>query len=93
MADGEKKLLEIWRLRFALATLLIVPTATAVGAYYQLDARSEARHSEVVQRVQELELQSSKSFAEKNDLKEIQQDIKQMHEDIVEIKSILRRGR
>ncbi len=84
--SGEQKFIDNWRTKLALLAAIIVPTISATGAYYKLDSKIDERTSV-------LELTSTKNFAEKQDLKEIQNDIKDMHSDIVEIKTILKRSR
>jgi hypothetical protein len=93
MANGEKKLLERWTLWVGLLSAIVVPTVTATGAYFKLDSKIQEREAIVTERISSLELQTTKSFAEKNDLKEIREDIKQLRNDVTEIKTMLQRRR
>ncbi len=93
MTNGEQNLLESWSIKLALLTAITLPTITATGAYFKLDSKIQEKEALVTQRVTTLELDSSRSFADKADLKEMQLDIKQMREDIVEIKTMLKRSR
>lgn len=93
MASGENKVLESWALRISFLTALIVPTITATGAYYKLDGKIDSREAAVIQRVQTLELDSTRHFADKDELKEMHQEIKQLRSDVTEIKTLLKRSR
>jgi hypothetical protein len=98
--NGEQKLMEHWRVKLLLIAAIVSPTVTATGAYYTLDKRIDNNQSAAIQRVSELELQTSKSFVNKDEFKQFREDVKQVRDDqremrdaIVEIKTLLKRSR
>jgi hypothetical protein len=90
-SNRETDLLKGWHLKIAIIAGLILPAVTATGAFYDLKAQIAARDTESHDRIAALELSNQKEFADKETIKDMQTDIKQMHSDIVEIKTLLLR--
>lgn len=69
--------------------MLLVPTITATGAFYDLKARIVEREIAVNQKINEIELSNQKTFADKEALKEMRTDIKEMRNEMAEIKTLI----
>lgn len=89
MLKAQNDLLKNWHLKFAIVSVLIFPTVTAVGAYYDLRNKITQNSGSTELRMSQLELQSNQQFADKTTLKEMQDEQRQMHDDILQIKTIL----
>ncbi len=97
----EQKVLRGWKLRISLLMAVVTPTLAASGAYYSLkstdaDIRLEVQKKDarMHERVSSLELNTQQHFADKQDLREIHDDVKSLRSEVSEIKTILiRRSR
>ena len=89
MLKSQNEVLKNWHLKILVLSGLIVPTITATGAYYSIQNKLSENASKNENRITQLELQSNQQFADKNTLKEMQDEQRQMHDDILEIKTIL----
>lgn len=79
---SENELLRNWRVKVALLVALISPTVAATGAYYDLKG-------DVNNRISAVELRSEQTFADKQAIKDIQTELRQTHDDVIEIKTLL----
>ncbi len=87
--------LKNWHLKLAIIAAIIVPTVTATSALYSFRSKIEEKIQEdravVSAKISALELQSQKDFVEKSSIKDMQRNMEAMHDDIVEIKTILKK--
>lgn len=85
----ENDFLKNWHLKLAIIGALVMPAITATGAFYDLKAKMQEKDAAVSAKISALELSSTKEFADKNTLKEVQEDVKRMRDDVTEIKTLL----
>ncbi len=71
-----------------LATI-VVPTVTATGAFYDLKAKITEKENAVNSRISDIELNNEKNFADKDTIKDIRNDIKDMRSEVSEIKMLI----
>lgn len=90
-SKAELHLLASWKIKLAILAAIITPSVTVTGAYYKVQSNVAETKAEIDRRVNAVELSTQKSFAEKSDLKDMQRKIDQVRDDVVEIKSILKR--
>lgn len=83
----EKNFLNVWKLRIALLSAIIIPTVTATGAFYDLKAKIQEKDTKIV----DLELKITKNFADKPTMQKVQDDLQEVKSGIVEIKTLLKR--
>lgn len=91
MASHEAKILSAWQTKFALLAAIVVPTITATGAFFKIDTKMAERETQINQRISDVELRVEQNFADKPTMREMQQDIKALRSDMVEIKVLLKR--
>jgi len=87
--SSENEILSGWKLKLGLITMLLVPTITATGAFYDLKSKITEREIAVNQKISDLELSTQKTFADKEALKEMRSDIKEMRSEMAEIKTLI----
>ncbi len=92
-AKQENFLLGRWKMIVGILMAIVTPSVTATSAYWKLKNEAIVEHAQVDARISSVELTAQKSFAEKQDLKEMQNTINDMHDDISEIKVLLRTRR
>lgn len=93
MSSGQETKLSIlksWQVKLAILSSIIIPTATATGAFFGLKVSRVEDKAELIQRVDKLELQSAKTFADKASLEVLDTRTRKMENDITEIKTILK---
>lgn len=88
---AELNLLASWKIKLAVLAAIITPSVTVTGAYYKVQSQVIEAKTQLDQRVNAVELSTQKSFAEKTDLKEMQRKLDDLHDDVTEIKTILKR--
>lgn len=93
MASGEQKFITAWQAKLALLAAIVIPTVTATGAFHSIETKMSERDAAVNQRISEVELRVEKNFADKTTMKELQDDVKALRNDMVEIKTLLRQRR
>jgi hypothetical protein len=89
--ETETTIIKSWKNKISLIMAIVTPTIAVCGAYYKLDTKQIEDKADINARVSAVELTASKSFAEKEDLKEMQKDISKLREDVTEIKTLLKR--
>lgn len=93
MSKTEHALLSSWKLKLALLMAIVTPTVGMTGAYWKIKGDVLEARASADARLSAVELNTQKSFAEKSDLKDMQREISAMHDDIIDIKSILKQRR
>lgn len=91
MSKAELNLLSSWKMKLAILAAIVTPSVTVTGAYFKVQAQVQDAKASTDNRLNAVELSAQKSFAEKSDMKEMQRKIDEMHDDVVEIKSMLKR--
>lgn len=72
---------------------IITPCVTATGAYYGLKMKMEEKDRVVSERVTKVEIDAAEKFVKKDDFKDLNTEVKSMHDDVTEIKAILKHDR
>ncbi len=83
---GDEKILSRWKLIFEV----LAPLVLVVGLYYGLKTDIVASQTQMSERISAVELQSEKSFADKQSLSDIRKDITDIKLDVKEIKTLLK---
>lgn len=89
MLKSQNELLKNWHLKLLLLSGLILPTITATGAYYDLKGKLTQASEKNDARISEIELQARLQFVDKTTLKDMQDEQRAMHDDILQIKTLL----
>lgn len=90
MQSKEFMLLKSWHLKLLIIGAMLTPAITATGAYYGVRIKMVEDQKEVSDRVNKLELDTAKTFAEKSSLQNLDGRMQRMENDITEIKTILK---
>jgi hypothetical protein len=86
----EHNFLKSWHLKLGLLVAICTPAITATGAFYNLKADSQAQVAQINAKIAALELQSTKDFAEKTSLRDVQTKLDAVSTDVTEIKTLLK---
>lgn len=89
MALSQNELLKNWHLKLAILFGIITPTFTAAGAYYSLQGRISQVQSDTSEKIANIQLDSTKDYVSKEDFKAMSSDMRQMRDDVIEIKTLL----
>jgi hypothetical protein len=96
MVKTETKFLENWKAKLAVLSAIVLPTITATGAFYDLKASITEKETVVNQRISALELETTKTFADKESIKDLRTEMKEMradfNKDLNEIKTLIIRS-
>lgn len=84
-------ILSDWKMTIGLLAAIVTPSITAASLYYGLKENIVNAKAELNDRVGNLELKSQQNFADKESLKDIQKDVKEIRNDITEIKILLKK--
>lgn len=87
---SEIPFLTSWHLKLAILAGILTPAVTATGAYYGVKITMVKDKAELSQRVDRLELDSTKTYADKASLQSLDSRMQKMENDITEIKTILK---
>ena len=82
MIKKENDLLSNWKAKLAILTAIVFPTVTATGAFYGLKANMADTEYSLTQKINNVQLEVEKNFADKRSLDEIKSDIKEIQRDI-----------
>lgn len=80
-----------WKLKLAILSAIVIPTVTATGSFYKMEARLNEKNYQTENRISKLELDSERNFADKHTMLKLQEDVAKSREDIAEIKTLLKR--
>lgn len=86
----EFSILKTWHVKLLLIGAIAMPAVSATGAYYGLREKALADKAEISDRVSKIELESAKTFADKQALQSLDARTQRMENDITEIKTILK---
>lgn len=89
MVRAEYDILKSWKLKLALLAAIVVPTITATGTYYDLKAKIVEKETAVNSRISEIELNNTKNFADKDTIKDMRNDIKEIRDNVSELKTLI----
>ncbi len=89
-ATLEESILKNWHIKLAVLSALVSPAVSATGAYFSIQNRITSETAHVSEKVNNLELRITESYADKNSLRAIDDRTRKMENDIVEIKTMLR---
>jgi hypothetical protein len=84
--SNESTFLRNWHLKLLILGGIVMPTVTATGAYYDLKAKLVATQTQNQESITKLELKSVESFAGKEDIKAIRDEVSAMHDDVTSLK-------
>lgn len=88
--DREQLVLKGIHLKILVLAGIVTPCLTASGAYWGLKLQIEQKDFQISERVSRVELENTKNFADKQSLQSLTQEVKQIHDDVTEIKAILK---
>lgn len=88
--ESENSLLKNWHLKLVILIGIISPTATVARAYYGIQEQIVSSGAEQSQRISKIELQAQQSFVNKQDFKDLQEDVKHMRDDLTVIRTLLK---
>lgn len=91
MSSTELKLLQKWQVRLAAVMAIILPTIAVTTAFSDVKNSIDIKDAAVNARISEVQLQVEKNFADKPTMNQIQKDIQVLRENMVEIKTLLKR--
>jgi hypothetical protein len=80
---NELLVLKKWQLMLAILGSILVPTVTATGAYFK-------KFSQVDEKINKLEVDTVKSYVDKDSFKRLDDRTRRMENDLVEIKTIVK---
>lgn len=89
----ELTVLESWKLKIAVISAIVFPTITATGAFYGLKSEIKDNQVQVQEKISRLELQSQREFVDKDTVRDLRGDMKQMQRSIDELKEIMLKSR
>lgn len=89
----ETKVLQKWHVMIAVLLGIASPCITATGAYWGLKLQIEEKDRAVSDRINKVELSNQKNFADKGSLDDLSTEVKHMHDDVLEIKTLLKSQR
>lgn len=87
----ETSLLANWKLKLGILMAIVSPTVTGTAAYYKLQIQLDGKNQQTLEKVNKLELDAERNFASKQTMEKIKEDVSKMKEDLVEIKTLLKR--
>lgn len=85
-SSNETKLIETWKSKIMLITLVLTPLCALAGSYY-------SRQAAVDNRISALELRTEQNFASKSTVEAMQQDLGTIRLDLARIKTLLETSR
>jgi len=94
VSQNETAYLKTIHLKFLILFGIITPTVTATGAYWSLKAQVSETDRKVSERVLKVENEADKTFVDKQQFQNLASEVRAMHDDVLEIKTLLnaRRG-
>lgn len=90
MKNMESAILKNWHIKILVLTGIVAPVMTATGAYFGIKVKMAEDKQEISERVSKIELESTRSFADKTSLQNLDVRMQKMENDITEIKTILK---
>lgn len=87
--SSETSVLKSIQLKIAILVGLATPVVAVAGAFYGLKIQMEEKDRQVSDRIGLVELNNEKNFADKSSLKELQQELRATHDDVITIKAML----
>lgn len=87
----ETSFLYDWKLKLGILAAIVMPTVTATAAFYKLEARLNEKSFQTENRINKVELDVERNFADKRTVDDMHKDINKMQNDITEIKTLLKR--
>lgn len=86
----EQSFLSNWKTKLALLSAIVIPTATATGSFYKLQLNLAEKQSVTDKRISDVELSAERNFADKHTMDKMRDDVSKIHEDVSEIKTLLK---
>lgn len=91
MKDTEATWLKDIKLKVAVLMAVITPCVTATGAYWGLKLQIEERDRLTSDRISNFEATAYQTFVDKTAFDKMNDEVKAMHDDVIEVKTILKR--
>lgn len=82
MIKTEHGILKRWKTILGILTAIVIPAVTATSAFYDLK-------EDVNTKINAVQLDTQRNFVQKETLKEIRSDIKDIRRDVSEIKTLI----
>lgn len=77
-------------LKLLILSGIVVPCLTASGAYWSIKLQVVESNNEMSNRVAKVESESTKNFVGKQSFDELSHEVKDMHDDVLEIKTLIK---
>lgn len=90
-AEQKSKFLYDWKLKLGILAAIVTPSVTATAAFFKLELRLNEKTYQVENRVNKIELDAERNFADKKTMQELSGDVRALREDMVEIKTLLKK--
>lgn len=80
-----------WKLKLAILSAIVIPSVTATGSFYKMEMRFNEKNQQTEDRINRLEVDTVRNYADKPTMVKLQDDVTKLREDTAEIKALLKR--
>ncbi len=80
-----------WKLKLAILSAIVIPSVTATASFYKMEIRFNDKNQQTEDRINKLEVDTVRNYADKPTMIRLQDDVTKLREDTAEIKALLKR--